>query len=188
MFYLTVILISMILIIAGNFLFATSFSPSAFAGIALSVVIATLSIFALDGISALLIRRLTPEKWYTPGRKIFKVLKGEKNFYSRLRIKKWKDKVPEWGGFTNFHKDKLESPTNTDYLKRFLIESNYGVIIHLANAVFGFLIAFIPFCSSPTIWIPVFAVNLVLSLMPVAVLRYISYTLLRLYERSIKKD
>ena len=61
------------------------------------------------------------------------------------------------------------------------------MIIHLANAALGFLIAFIPFCSSPSIWIPVFAVNFILSLMPVAVLRYTNHTLVALYERSEKK-
>ena len=79
----------------------------------------------------------------------------------------------------------LESCSDTAYLHRFITEANFGVAVHVSNAVLGFLIAFIPLCSSPTIWVPVFAVNFVLSLMPIAVLRYTSYTLLRLYNRSL---
>jgi hypothetical protein len=177
----------MALIIGANMLFAMNFSLSLLASLAFEVTLATVAIFALDGISALIIRRLTPEKWYAPPKNIFKVSKNERDFYTKIKIKSWKDKVPEWGGFTNFHKDKLESQTDPAYLERFLVESNYGVIIHLSNAILGFLIAFIPFCSSPSIWIPVFSVNFILSLMPAAILRYTSYTLLRLYERSRKK-
>lgn len=105
-----------------------------------------------------------------------------------MKIKAWKDKVPELGGFTDFHKDRLESQSDAAYLERFLIESNFGVIVHLVNGIFGVFILFIPFCSMPSVWIPVFIVNLILSLMPVAILRHTSYTLLRLYNRSRKND
>ena len=115
-------------------------------------------------------------------------LKKEKNFYSKLKIKAWKDMVPELGGFTSFHKNKLESESDLVYLERFIIEANYGVVIHIANAILGALIVFIPFCNSPSVYIPVIAVNLILSTLPVFILRYTSYTLLRLYNRSIRKS
>ena len=188
MFYLIVVFISMALIIGGNFLFAAEFTLATLGNIAISVSIATAAIFAEDAISALILRRLTPQKWYLPEKKIFTVSKAERNFYNKLKIKAWKDRVPELGGFTSFHKDSLESVSDREYLKRFLIESNYGVVIHLANALLGFVIAFIPFCSAPAVWIPVFAVNFVLSMLPVFILRHTSYTLLRLYKRSKNKD
>ena len=139
----------------------------------------------MDALSALIIRRLTPKSWYTPERSVFAVSKGERNFYNKLKIKAWKDYVPELGGFTDFHKSSLVSVSDRDYLRRFITEANYGVIIHLANALLGFVITFIPFCSSPRIWIPVFLVNFVLSLLPVFILRHTSYTLHRLFRRSI---
>ena len=187
MFYLITILISMLMIIGANMLFIP-FSVEALLQTVISVTVATIAIFAIDGLLALIIRRLTPEKWYLPEKKLFTVSKKERNFYNKLKIKLWKDKVPEWGGFTSFHKDKLESQSDLTYLRRFLIEANYGVIIHIANAFLGFFILFIPFCNAPGVWIPVFAVNFILSLMPVAILRHTSYTLLRLYNRSLKKD
>ena len=103
-----------------------------------------------------------------------------------MKIKKWKDRVPELGMFTGFSKSEIKSSDDPQYLGRFLLEANYGVIIHLANAVFGFVIAFIPFCSAPSIWIPIYAVNFVLSILPVFILRYTSCTLLKLYKKSLK--
>ena len=103
-----------------------------------------------------------------------------------MKVKSWVSLVPELGLFTGFHKDSLGSASDSKYLARFLLESNYGVVIHIANGILGFLIAFIPICSAPSIWIPIFVVNLILSLMPVAILRYNSHTLYKLYLRSKK--
>ncbi len=183
MLYLIIIFISIVLISGANLLFTIPITPQEVGSVLFAVVIAAVAIFALDAIGALIIRRLTPKSWYTPDKKLFKVSKKERNIYRALKIKSWKDSVPELGGFTSFHKDKLESISDSAYLERFIIEANYGVVIHLANAVFGFAIMFIPFCSSPTIWIPVFAVNFVLSILPVAILRYTSYTLQNLFKK-----
>ena len=188
MLYLIIIILSMFAIAAANLLLAFSFTPDSVGTAILSVSVATAAIFALDGLSALAIRRLTPEKWYSPDIKLFTVSKKERDFYRSIKIKSWKNKVPELGGFTSFHKDKLQSQSDPEYLARFIIEANYGVVIHIANAALGVLIAFIPTCASPSVWIPVFIVNLILSLLPVAILRYTSYTLQNLYTRCRKAD
>lgn len=183
MFYIIIILSAVFIISLCNFLCGYSAS---FWDILLYTGIGTVSIIAIDGIFAFLIRRLTPKSWYTPLAKVFSVTDKEAKFYRKIKIKSWKDKVPELGGFTNFSKGEIKSPDDSEYLARFLIEANYGVIIHIANAALGFLIAFIPFCSSASIWIPIFAVNFVLSLLPVAVLRFTSHTLVKLYKRSLR--
>ncbi len=185
MFYIITILVSAIFIIAANVAFSP-FSWAYLGSLSLSVAIGVIAVIAVDGISALVIRRLTPKALYHPKKRFFEVKKGERSFYNRIKIKKWKDLVPELGLFTGFSKSEVKDTGDKAYLERFLIESNYGMVIHLANALFGFLIMFIPLCSSPSIWIPIFIVNFILSLMPVAVLRYTSYTLLRLYKRSNK--
>ena len=94
--------------------------------------------------------------------------------------------MPELGCFTGFSKRNIEKTDDVDYLSRFLTESNYGVVIHLANALFGFVIAFIPICSSPSVWIPIYVINFVLSMLPVFILRYTEYTLYHLYKRQLK--
>ncbi len=185
MFYITIILVSALLTVVGNMLFLP-FSPDTLGSLLLSVAVGVVAVIAVDGILALIIRRLTPTSWYHPKHRFFEVSKRERNFYNSLKIKVWKDAVPELGLFTGFSKSEVRSTSDKEYLERFLTESNYGMVIHAANAIFGFLIMLIPLCSAPSVWVPIFAVNLILSLMPVAVLRYTSYTLLRLYKRADK--
>ena len=188
MFYLIVISLSTLLIIGFNLLLSLPLSSQDIASTCFSTLIGVIAVIAIDAVSALVIRRLTPKQWYMPERRIFKVSKREHRFYQAIKIKKWKDSVPELGIFTGFSKSRLESQSDLEYLKRFIIESNWGIIIHIANALLGFLIAFIPFCSSVTVFLPICAVNLILSLLPVAILRYTEYTLLPLYKRSLQRQ
>lgn len=152
----------------------------------LYTAIGIIAIIAADAIGALLIRRLTPKKWYHPTRSFFAVSEKERKIYTKMKIKKWKDSVPELGVFTGFSKSEIKSSDDSEYLERFLTESSFGEIIHIENALFGFVIAFIPFCSSPTIWIPIYVVNFILSILPVFILRYTSHTLLKLYKKSLR--
>ncbi len=186
--YVTVILIAILLVSLGNLCFADIPTLSLFWHYFLSVSGGAVAVIAVDGILAFVIRRLTPTSWFSADRRIFLVSKRERDLYRTLGIKAWKDKIPELGGFTGFHKDRLESADSLPYLSRFLLEANYGMVIHLANAIFGFLILFLPFCNEPGIWVPIFTVNLILSLLPVAVLRYTGYTLQRLYARSKERS
>ena len=181
MFYITVIVIANILIAAFNAL-----SGSDFFSVLLQSALATVSVIAIDGIFAFLIRRL-PTKWFSADSKLFNVSKKESRIYRKRKINKWKRFVPELGGFTAFHKDRLQSASDADYLARFILESNYGVAIHIANAITGILLFLLPFCNSPSVALPVAAVNAVLSLLPVMILRANTPALQLLYKRSIKK-
>ena len=187
MIYIITVLISAILIIAGNIILLP-FNLNTLLDISLSVAIGVVGIFALDGIFAFVIRRMTPKAWYMPHHKIYEVSKKEFKFYQKLGVKNWTKIVPELGGFTGFHKDSVGNVGDTKYLERFLFESNCGVIIHLENAIFGFLIMFLPKVGVPSIWVPIYLVNFALSMMPVFILRFNNYTLLRLYKRSLRGE
>ena len=184
MLYLTIIIGGGIIIAILNSIAA--FSLELLLKNLLFTAIGIIAIIAADGLEALIIRRLTPKRWYSPESKFFTVSERERKLYHKMKIKKWKDHVPELGMFTGFSKSEIKNADDAQYLGRFLLESNYGVIIHLANAVLGFVIAFIPFCSAPSIWIPIYVVNFVLSILPVFILRYTSCTLLKLYKKSLK--
>ena len=196
MFYILTILISMAIIILAN-VFSVPFDPNNLLWLTVNTVIGTVGVIAADGLGALIVRRLLPMKWFTPEKKLFQVSKKEHNFYKAIKIKAWKDKVPELGMFTAFSKSEFKSSADKEYLHRFIVESNYGVICHLQNAIFGFVILFIPywlggssyiFTSLPSVWVPIFCVNFVLSMLPVFILRYTSYTLIRLYNKQVKKE
>lgn len=181
MYYTATIAAANVIIILVNTLCAGKLWQTA-----LFSVLGTVSVIAFDGITAFLIRRL-PEKWFAPEKNAFKVFRFEKRLYSGLKVKRLASFVPELGGFTNFHKDKLESATDGDYLFRFLLESNYGVAIHIVNAVGGFVIGLLPFCGGAGIWLPVACVNFVLSMLPVFILRNNTPSLLFLYKRAQKQ-
>ena len=184
---LYVIIAANILIILLNALFSLPLELKDVLQIALSSVIGTASVIAVDGLVALFIRRALPEKLFCVKENTFNVGQKERGFYRKIKVNRWKDKVPELGGFTGFHKDKIKSAGDAAYLARFVLEANYGVVIHLANALLGFVIAFIPFCGRFSIWFPIFVVNFVLSMMPVAVLRNNTPSLKYLYFKA-KKD
>ena len=185
MFYLIIIFASTFFTVLNNSI-STNLSIKSVFGETFAVAVGAIAIFIVDALLALIIRRLTPKSWYSPERSIFRVSKKERDFYNRIAIKKWKFIVPELGCFTGFSKRNIEKTDDVDYLSRFLTESNYGVVIHLANALFGFVIAFIPICSSPSVWIPIYVINFVLSMLPVFILRYTSHTLFKLYKRQQK--
>jgi hypothetical protein len=145
----------------------------------LSSIIATISVILVDAIVALIIRHL-PSKWFSHEKKIFQVSKREIAFYNFLGIKKWKEKVPELGGFTSFHKNHVSDPNDTQYLERFLLEIDYGWMIHILSVPLGFLIVLLDYkmymgngmTIGLSIGLPIAFINGILNLMPAFILRY----------------
>ena len=110
-------------------------------------------------------------------------------FYEKIGIKKWKDKALELGAVTGFRKNKLYSPNNNEYVKRFILEANYGIMVHVYCIVFGFLVMlanlFYPFVY---VTLPIAIVNLVLNLLPIFILRYNLPKLHSLYKFNLRKQ
>ena len=71
-----------------------------------------------------------------------------------------------------FRKNKIAEPNNNEYIARYIMEANYGIICHIACIIFGFLILFIYPKYCLTIALPVAIVNLVLNALPTMILRY----------------
>ena len=141
--------------------------------IVIAVVVSTVAVIIVDGIFATIVRRALPEKWFIQTKKRFCAGKKECRFYEKLGIKKWKDKVLELGVFTNFRKNKIANPTDNEYIARYIMEANYGIICHLACVIFGYLIVFVyPLEYFLCFGVPVATVNAVLNLMPLFILRY----------------
>ena len=186
MLYLIIIVGSMLLIALTNTLTTTPFSIDTALLFAQSALLGTLSVIAWDGLQAWGIRRL-PAQWFSADRTAFSVSKQERAFYRKLHINEWKNLIPELGLFTGFCKSKFLSSNDSEYLARFLLESNYGVLIHLANAALGFLIVLLPWCNSPSVAIPIAMVNALLNLLPAAILRFNTAPLKNLYQRSLSK-
>ena len=187
MFYLLTVVFASTVIIFLNFVFGGDYQLSALAELCLLTVICIACVFSIDGILAFLIRRL-PEKWFAPEARLFSVGAFERKLYRRSKIGIWKKYVPEWGCFTGFHKDALKDAADAQYIGRFLLESNYGVLGHIAGALFGFLILFLPFLHPLRMALPIAIINGILSLLPTMILRFNTPPLLRLYHRSLSKN
>ncbi len=146
-----------------------------------------LVVFIIDAIIAFVIRRL-PEKWFVYKYKVFKIFKWERKFYEAIKIKKWKDKIPELGQLTNFKKNKVREPKNSEYLLRYLMECVYGETIHFLSIILGFLILLInPKCCL-CFGLPIAIANGIISYLSFAILRYNRPKLTILYNRSVKSN
>lgn len=133
--------------------------------------------------------RLLPKGCADETKKIYAVGAREKKFYEKLKIRAWKDKIPEIGHFTGFRKNKIVDPKSVEYLNRFLLEACYGELGHFFSVFAGFLLLLLfPLTDAwLAISIPVSIINAVLNLPSLFVLRYNSYKLRILRNSNLKK-
>ena len=188
--YIIIILVSTVVIAVPNAIFRPGGEP--WYMYLIMTVAAVAASLLIDGIVAFVGRRL-PKKWMDPNKKIFHTSDREMKFYEKIGVRKWKDKVPELGGFTSFHKNKLSDPWNNEYVERYMLEACYGVIIHLFSPFFGFLIVFLDYKMYTgwswmwlTIMIPVAIVNAILIVMPAFILKYNLPKLKMLWDINMK--
>ena len=92
--------------------------------IALYAIGGTLAVIALDALGAFVIRQL-PTRYFDAEHCQMAIGKGERQLYKKMGIKKWKDRIPELGQFTDFHKNKVADKGDAAYLGRFILECNY---------------------------------------------------------------
>ena len=189
MFYIITILICMAIISLLNVFVFSAGSAYPYYEIIFWTTVATLSAIVIDGIGATIVRKLFPERWFTADKKGFCAGKKEGRFYEKLGIKKWKDKVIELGAFTNFRKNKIANPNDVEYIKRYILEANYGIICHVLGVILGFATIF---CCPINLWLtvglPVTIVNTVLNGLPILILRYNLPKLHTLYKYNLKKQ
>ena len=181
MIYITAILLSMSAILVANVLCGAD--PLT---VLWQVSLLTAAVIAVDGVFATLIR-LLPARLMRYDRRIFTVGERERAFYRKIGVKSWKPIVPDLGFFTKFPKNHLQDPRNPAYTGRYLLEAAYGIVIHLSNVVVGFLILPILPEVALSVALPVACVNLVLSLLPLLVLRSNFPALIRLHRSNERR-
>lgn len=151
--------------------------------VVVAVVLSVVVEIAISGLFSFIVER-SPDKCFNPNKKIYTVSKKEQKFYEKLGIKFWKDKVWELGALGGFRKNKLNDNTS-EYLYKFMIESNKGMLGHLINLPMGFLVIFIlPLKYALRIGLPVAIVGFVLNLLPIFILRYNLPKLAIAYKRA----
>jgi hypothetical protein len=114
-----------------------------------------------------------PDRLFGVDHPLYQVSDREKRLYKKLKVRTWKDKVWELGGLGGFSKKSLADPNSPEYIERFIIECNKGVLTHRLSYPIGFLpMLFIPNVCAFTVALPVAAVNLFLNILPTLALRY----------------
>ena len=151
--------------------------------------LAILLVIVLDGLTAT-ICRLLPASRANHTQKRFVVSAKEKKFYENLKIRKWKDYIPEIGHFTGFRKNKIVDPKSVEYLDRFLLEICYGELGHFYSLFTGFAILGLFFVTPfwLAISIPVAVINIFFNLPSLFILRYNSYKLVILRKSNLRKQ
>ena len=182
-FYLTVIGIAMLIISVINIILGTA----TWYNIIILVVVCTALQFALDGIIAIIINKM-PDKLFGAENPLYNVSESEKTFYKKLKVRSWKDKVWELGGLGGFSKKNLSNPSSPEYIEKFIIECNKGVLTHRLSYPIGFLpMLFIPNIYAFSIALPVAVVNLFLNILPTIILRYNTPKLKMMLQRMKKR-
>lgn len=170
--YLSVIFISMIIISALNILFGMEFFGYSIGFVIMAVIASTIFQFVIDGIIAFIWKKM-PNKWFGVDAKISMVGDKEIAFYNKIKVKDWKESVWELGGMGGFSKKSIINPSDPEYIKLFIIESNKGVVEHFVSCFGGFLCIFLfPLKYALVIGVPVAIVNTILNILPIFVLRY----------------
>ena len=118
--YLTTIVICSIIIFAVNYVTLSSNFYTTWYELALAVIIAVVAEIVIDLIFAFIVRWILPSKWFDVSRKSYCATNFEKRLYEKLKIKSWKDKVLELGSLTSFSKRSIASPTDNEYISRFI--------------------------------------------------------------------
>lgn len=182
--YLSTIGIAMFAISLLNIAFETA----AWYNVIISVLWCTALQFAFDGSIAIIINKL-PDGWFGVDNPLYKVSKPERELYKRLRVREWKDKVWELGGLGGFSKKELKEPDNLEYIEKFIIECNKGVLTHRLSYPVGFLAMLtLPNLCFLTVALPVAIVNLFLNILPTLALRYNTPMLISLLKRLKRKE
>lgn len=133
--------------------------------------------------------RVLPESVFSPYRKVFKVFPKENKLYTKLKVKKWKDKIPELGKLGGFAKNHIAEPNSPQYIYKFLTETCIAETLHIYSILFGGLVfIFLPSQYLFTISIPVFILNGFLHLLPVLIQRYVRPKFLKIYQHLLEKE
>ena len=185
MAYIVIIAVSMALIVLFNSLFPGE-TGLAWYHFLLCTAVMTVGAIAIQGFFAFIIRRL-PEKLFDYRKKFFRVSVKEKRFYKAIGVKKWKDLVIELGMFTSFSKSKFKDPSDPEYTARFLLESCYGVVIHISCIFTGALAMFLYPPLTLRVGVFVAIVNAFLNILPIFVLRYNLEKISKIHERNLRR-
>lgn len=143
-------------------------------------LIADLYLLFILGAVSLIMRTLIPERRWNFERGLFKVRERELKLYNKLKVRRWKDRIPEMGKMGGFAKREIKS-TERKYIEKFLRETCYAEAMHFNVGLLGFTALFFFRAETLFIALPLVLVNFALHALPCIVQRFTRYRLYRVY-------
>lgn len=128
--------------------------------------------------------------FFDPSKPIYKIHKWEmqNSFYTKkLKIKKWKDKVPQYIAKDGFSKKEMKnlSSMSKAYIERFISETCRGEWDHLACCAYSV----VSFLINPPFYAIMFSLIVIVCNLPfIAIQRYNRMRLLRVYKKLESKS
>lgn len=115
----------------------------------------------------------------------YRVNEKEINFYNKIKIKKWKDKLPQFNIY--FDKSHLKSK-DIKYIDLFILNTKISGLSHLLTGCFGYIsLLFVYFVSNPMKYIKLFiiiAIVIFFAQIPFIIIqRYNRFRLLKLRKK-----
>ena len=187
MIYLLSVLFASVAVGALNYFFNFAAFDNNVWNIVLCVSVSVVAAIAIDSVFATLVRWICPKKWFSVDKDCWAAKKKECRFYEKIGIKKWKDKVIELGFLTGFRKNKIADPNNNEYVGRYIVEANYGIGVHIACMVGGYLVCLVFPVHWYSIGLPVGFVSMILNALSFMILRYNLPKLRTLYRINAKR-
>lgn len=134
--------------------------------------------------------RFFPKKWYSENNKIFNERKFERRFYERIKLKKWKNKVPQFLKIDDISKTK--DKIDKEYIEHFISETRRGEFMHFIDILFGIIAAiFLPRRFLFRYTLPILFVWTIFNLLSIWIQRYNRPRLkkaLERFERESEKE
>ena len=180
MLYALVVSVTMLLCWGMAFFNAVFFNRITILGAFLQPMSINAYVLVVLGITCLLMR-LLPSSLWNADKKIYRVSDREIKIYDKLKIKSWKDKIPEMGKLANFPKDKIYS-TEINYISKFVSESVFAEYMHAAAGILGFTALLFTKTNQYYFAIPILVINMILHVLPCIIQRYNRCRLYKIYD------
>lgn len=136
-----------------------------------------------------------PNKWqnklFDSDKRFYQVSEREMHFYRKIRLPKWKDKLPQHN--TDFEKRHLAKNITIDYLLKYIFVTCRAEVIHYVTGVVGYLSLFFSFLSENVeycrdIYLTIATAMMIGNLPFSMIQRYNRYRLKKLLDRMKKKQ
>jgi len=137
-----------------------------------------------------LLSRIFTKIKFNPSSKLWKVSEKEVAFYEKLKVKKWKKIVPDFGFLVGFKKNLDGADLkSSEFYKRFIYESVNASITHFSSIIFSpviFLFLHKEFYLS--IGLPCILIVFILDIIPIMLQRYNRPRLLKMYQMTLRRE